>query len=112
MIGELGSGKTTLIKGILSGLNFEERNVSSASFLLVQEYRAKFLVYHLDLYRLDEPAQIYDIYLSNYIDPQAILLIEWAEKVESLIPFTIRIEIKFISENVREIILESKRLNR
>ena len=80
--GELGSGKTIFIKGVLSGLGFDERNVNSASFVLVQKYIAKLPVYHIDLFRIEEKYEIYDMDWDSYLSKEALVLIEWAEKIE------------------------------
>lgn len=108
LIGELGSGKTTLIKGMLSGLNYNEKSVYSASFVIVQEYKAKIPVYHIDLYRLKDLYELYDLDWDCYISSETIALIEWAEKIENSLPLNIRIRISIVSKNKRGIVLETE----
>jgi len=90
LIGNLGAGKTTLAKGIISGLgagNPEE--VASPTFTLIHEYPG---AYHIDLYRLDTAAQVATLGLDEIFDRDAVVLIEWGEKFQNLMPAD-RIEI-------------------
>lgn len=84
--GELGAGKTTLIRGILRGFNYSGF-VKSPSYSLIELYQIGPLqVVHLDLYRLNAPAEIENIGLSDYLTSDSILLIEWPEKAEGFLP--------------------------
>jgi tRNA threonylcarbamoyladenosine biosynthesis protein TsaE len=104
LIGELGSGKTVLIKGIASGFGYDPNEVGSASFVIVQEYKAQILIYHVDLYRLDDPMEIYEIDWEGILNSEALILIEWAEKAISLLPQgVLKVEFKILSLNTREI---------
>jgi tRNA threonylcarbamoyladenosine biosynthesis protein TsaE len=86
LIGNLGAGKTTLAKGIVSGLGAAPpEEVSSPTFTLIHEYGAG-RVYHVDLYRLDTPAQIATLGLEEILDRDAVVLIEWGERFPSLWP--------------------------
>lgn len=80
--GELGAGKTTLIKGIAAGFQAaSEEDVTSPTFTLVHEYRgAKANLYHIDLYRIDTPRQLETLGLDDLVAEDSILLIEWGEK--------------------------------
>ena len=86
LIGNLGAGKTTLAKGIISGLNAAEpEEVSSPTFTLIHEYGdAK--VYHIDLYRLDTTQQVANLGLDEIFDREAVVLIEWGERFPALLP--------------------------
>ncbi len=89
--GELGSGKTCLAQGILCGIGITETYLTSPSYVLVQEYRAKLTgtaVYHMDLYRLENPRQTEDLGYEEYFGSSAIGIIEWAERIENLLPDT------------------------
>ncbi|MBI5775207.1 MAG: tRNA (adenosine(37)-N6)-threonylcarbamoyltransferase complex ATPase subunit type 1 TsaE [Verrucomicrobia bacterium] len=79
--GDLGAGKTELVKGIAAGLGVTAR-VSSPSFALVNEYAGGRLpLFHLDLYRLDTPAQIIGAGLEEYLfNPAGVTVVEWAER--------------------------------
>jgi len=82
-IGELGSGKTTMIKGIVKHLTGQE--ATSPSFVLINEYPGKIPVFHFDLYRLRCKIDVADIGWEEYID-RGIVLIEWAEKIKDMLP--------------------------
>lgn len=103
LIGNLGAGKTTLAKGIVKGLKAAQPDdVSSPTFTLIHEYGSG--VYHIDLYRLDTPAQVARLGLEEIFERPAIVLIEWGERFPELMPKE-RIEIRLRStgEDSREI---------
>jgi len=103
LYGELGSGKTTMVKGIASGLGINERDIASASFLIIAEYKGTIPFYHIDLYRL-EPSRIDEIGLNEYLGRDGISVIEWAEKAGDEIPNgSIKIYLTYIGEDSREI---------
>jgi tRNA threonylcarbamoyladenosine biosynthesis protein TsaE len=86
LIGNLGAGKTTLAKGIISGLGAAPpEEVSSPTFTLIHEY-GEGRVYHIDLYRLDRPEQIATLGLEEIFDRDAVVLIEWGERFPALMP--------------------------
>jgi tRNA threonylcarbamoyladenosine biosynthesis protein TsaE len=80
--GDLGAGKTTLVKGIAKGFEAaEEEDVTSPTFTLVHEYRGpRVNVYHVDLYRVDTLRQLETLGLDDLLHEKAVLLIEWGEK--------------------------------
>lgn len=85
--GQLGAGKTTLIKEFCKQLGVVG-NVSSPTFGLVNEYETETgnLIYHFDCYRMKKPAEAYDIGFEEYLDSGHICLIEWPEMIETLLP--------------------------
>lgn len=86
--GDLGAGKTTLVKGIIAALGAAEPDdVASPTFTLVHEYNGrKLTVYHLDLYRLDNDSQLEALGLSEMLERQdALVLAEWGERFPSLV---------------------------
>ena len=103
LIGQLGAGKTTLAKGIVKGLGAAKPDdVSSPTFTLIHEYSAS--VFHIDLYRLDTPAQVATLGLEEIFDRRAVVLIEWGERFPELLPKErIEIRIRATDENSREI---------
>ena len=104
-VGELASGKTTFIKGILKGLNFD-KPVTSPTFTLVNEYDAKYPVIHIDCYREDEQERWIKLGMNDYMDEENVVIIEWADKMKSLLPVnTIQIQFSHKSINSREIFL-------
>ena len=107
-VGELASGKTTFIKGILNGLNFD-KPVTSPTFTLVNEYDAKFPVIHIDCYREDEEERWIKLGMNDYMDEENVVIIEWADKMKSLLPVnTIQIQFSHKSINSREIFLSTQ----
>ncbi len=102
LIGNLGAGKTTLAKGIVSGLNSAQpEEVSSPTFTLIHEYGR---VYHIDLYRLDRPEQAATLGLDEIFDRDAVVLIEWGERFPQLIPADhFEIRLRALDEDRREL---------
>jgi tRNA threonylcarbamoyladenosine biosynthesis protein TsaE len=82
--GELGAGKTTLVKGIAEGFSAAEADaVTSPTFTLIHEYRGpEVTLYHIDLYRIDTQRELDTLALDDLMEPNTILLIEWGEKFE------------------------------
>ena len=107
-VGELASGKTTFIKGILKGLKFD-KPVTSPTFTLVNEYDAKFPVIHIDCYREDEQERWIKLGMNDYMDEENVVIIEWADKMKSLLPVnTIQIQFSHKSIHSREIFLSTQ----
>lgn len=82
--GELGAGKTHFVQGMARGLGFEG-NVSSKSFVIMGEYAGRVKLYHADLYRLDDPQQVYDLALDE-IARDGVLVVEWPERAGYVLP--------------------------
>jgi tRNA threonylcarbamoyladenosine biosynthesis protein TsaE len=82
--GELGSGKTVLAQGIGQGLAVREP-VKSSSFVLMNEYHGRLTMYHADLYRLDDPAEVADLALEETAAP-GVLVVEWPERAWEELP--------------------------
>ena len=103
LIGELGSGKTTLIQGICKGLGVK-RYVTSPTFVLVNIYQGRVPVYHLDLFRLRGVQDLEGIGYEDYLYGRGIALIEWAEKIREFLPPTsIEIQLKRLAPGKRRI---------
>ena len=83
--GDLGSGKTTFIKGILKGLDFNE-SVTSPTFTLVNEYLANIKIIHIDFYRETNIDRWYSLGFNDYLRTDNILLIEWGNLIPDLLP--------------------------
>lgn len=85
LIGNLGAGKTTMAKGLVKGLGAASPDeVSSPTFTLIHEYSPR--VYHIDLYRLDEPHEVASLGLDELFEREAVVLIEWGERFPRLLP--------------------------
>ena len=84
--GDLGAGKTTLVKGIAEGFQAARaEDVTSPTFTLIHEYRApRAVLYHIDLYRIDTERELETLALDDLLAPTSILLIEWGEKFARL----------------------------
>jgi len=85
LTGELGAGKTTFVQGVAEGLDVEEA-VSSPTFVLVKEYVGRLTIAHADIYRLERIQDVVDLGLDEIADGQALLLVEWGDAVEELLP--------------------------
>ena len=85
LIGDLGTGKTVLARGICSALGCA-KEVSSPTFTIINEYQGKFPVYHFDFYRLKDESEIYDLGYEEYFYDDGVCLIEWAERARNLLP--------------------------
>jgi tRNA threonylcarbamoyladenosine biosynthesis protein TsaE len=94
--GEMGAGKTTLIKAIGKGLKLEDA-VSSPTFSIINEYKGSGLrVFHFDFYRIQREAEAYDMGVEEYFDSGQYCFVEWPERVESLFP------LHYMSIRIRE----------
>ncbi|HUK47273.1 MAG TPA: tRNA (adenosine(37)-N6)-threonylcarbamoyltransferase complex ATPase subunit type 1 TsaE [Terriglobales bacterium] len=84
LTGDLGAGKTTLVKGIAQGFQAaREEDVTSPTFTLIHEYRGPSVtVYHIDLYRIDTQRELETLALNDLMTENSVLLIEWGEKFE------------------------------
>ncbi len=103
LIGELGSGKTTLIQGICNGLGVKGY-VTSPTFVMVNIYQGKVPVYHLDLFRLRGVQDLEGIGYEDYVYGQGVCLIEWGEKIRGLLPLTrIEVQLKRLGPGERRI---------
>ena len=94
--GEMGAGKTTLIKAICKSLGVHSV-MTSPTFSIVNEYEGRDVIYHFDCYRLKNEEEAYDIGVEEYLDSGRLCLIEWPEKIASLLPmerFEINLEIE------------------
>lgn len=83
--GELGAGKTVFVQGLATALGAQGR-VTSPTFTIVHEYDARYPIVHLDIYRLNSFQELLDIGFEEFLDPKAIVLLEWGDAVEPLLP--------------------------
>ncbi len=93
LIGNLGAGKTTLTKGIVSGLGVVAADeVSSPTYTIIHEYGND--VYHIDLYRLEKPEEVALLGLDEMFNRGAVMLVEWGEAYKRVLPRTSPVEIR------------------
>ena len=85
LYGELGAGKTTFVQGLAEGLGVKDAYVTSPSFALVNEYRGRLALYHIDLYRLSGPPELEDTGFSEY-PGDGVAAVEWPERAAGLLP--------------------------
>jgi tRNA threonylcarbamoyladenosine biosynthesis protein TsaE len=110
LIGNLGAGKTTLVKGIAEGLAAAgEDDVSSPTFTLIHEYGDPPLVYHIDLYRLDTEREVESLGLEDLFATGRLVLIEWGERFPKLMPLP-RTEITITAQDDESRIIEWRRV--
>ena len=95
LVGDLGSGKTRLTKGIAKGLDIKEE-IRSPTFVLVTSHFGRMPLYHIDLYRLDHVAEVLDIGLEEYTGADGVSAIEWADRaIEAFEHDVLRIDFKY-----------------
>lgn len=101
--GELGAGKTTLIQGIAKGLKIQNW-VTSPTFTIINEFKGKTGLYHIDLYRINDIEEAEDLAIEEFFDKGGVTVIEWAEKIKPILPESaIEINMKTLSDNERNI---------
>ncbi len=105
--GDMGAGKTTFINQLCKELGVDDDDTSSPSFSIINEYRSSTtaeLIYHFDLYRIEDIDEALDIGIEDYFDSGALCLIEWPERIEQLLPDdTVVVNIKVNDDDTRVI---------
>jgi tRNA threonylcarbamoyladenosine biosynthesis protein TsaE len=103
--GALGAGKTAFVRGLAEGLGADPSNVTSPTFTLIQEYPGRqCMLYHVDLYRL-EPKEVDDLGLDELLSQEAIVAVEWPERLPRPIEDAIEVLILYNSKTRREILV-------
>lgn len=104
--GTLGAGKTVFVKGVAKELEIDE-GIVSPTFTLVQEYQGKMKMHHLDLYRISGCDEFESMGGEEFLYSDGITLIEWAEKIEDMIPDgAVRVNIEILEDQRRKITIE------
>ena len=85
LTGDLGAGKTAFVQGIAAASGVEDR-VTSPSFTIVHSYDGRYPLIHVDVYRLDSFQEVLDLGFEEFLDPDAIVLVEWGEAISPLLP--------------------------
>jgi tRNA threonylcarbamoyladenosine biosynthesis protein TsaE len=102
LTGDLGAGKTHFSKGIALGLGIEE-HITSPTFTIVNEYESgRLKLYHFDVYRVNDPDEIYAIGFDEYIFDKGVSIIEWSNYIEELIPS------EYLSINITKLPMEGE----
>lgn len=107
LIGDLGTGKTTFTKTFAKKLGVKE-NLKSPTFNYVLEYfSGRLPLYHFDVYRLSEPEEIYEVGYEDYLNGDGVILVEWANLIESELPKEyIEIKFEYSGDDTRSVSLE------
>lgn len=86
LVGELGAGKTQLVRGACRGAGVPERDVASPSFAIVASYRGRIPIHHADLYRIADEDELYATGFFDLVGGEGALLVEWADRIPSALP--------------------------
>lgn len=86
LIGPLGAGKTTFVRGLVQAFGVSEQDVQSPTFTLVREYGTHKKVYHVDLYRFDNEEEIFEAGIFDLLAGDELVLIEWADRLQKYFP--------------------------
>lgn len=109
--GEMGAGKTTFISALCRALGVDEDLANSPSFSIINEYRSDTtaeLIYHFDLYRLENVAEALEIGVEDYFDSGALCLLEWPERIEPLLPDdTVKVNITVNDDDTRTLTIQT-----
>lgn len=101
LYGEVGTGKTALIRGMAAGLGAAPRTVSSPTFVLIHEYQGRLSLAHADLYRLESAETLPHLGLEEYFDGETVVAVEWAERAGNELPLD-RAEIRIAHRSATE----------
>jgi tRNA threonylcarbamoyladenosine biosynthesis protein TsaE len=107
LYGDLGAGKTAFVRGLARGLGAEPSEVSSPTFTLIQEYRGRVTLFHVDLYRLEE-REVDDLGLEELVLGDGVVAIEWAERWRGRPDDVIEVRIEEVGEENRRIRIAAK----
>lgn len=110
LVGPLGVGKTHLVRAVAEGLGVaDSRVVSSPTFVLIQEYTGRLPIYHFDAYRLKTSIEFVELGAHEYFEGKGVCLVEWADRVEDVLPSDhLRIIMEIIGETARRITMKGR----
>ena len=107
--GELGAGKTVFVQGLVRALDVTT-GATSPTFVLVNEYRGRLPVHHVDAYRTTSLAELLDLGLEEMMDGEGVTVIEWAERLEPVLPArAVRVRIDGVGDEPRRITIDDRR---
>jgi len=108
--GDMGSGKTTFIKSLCSGLGIIPQKVTSPTYTLVNIYKCNWFIFHVDLFRLTAPEQLYDMDRADMIADEGVTMVEWPQMLQNYLTDepVINLRFKTVSENHRQLILDTE----
>ena len=106
LVGTLGAGKTHLVRAVAEGLGANPAAVNSPTFVLIQEYAGRLPIFHFDAYRLATTRAFAELGANEYFESGGVCLVEWADKVESVLPANhLRIAIDVLDEHRRRFVV-------
>jgi len=109
LIGNLGVGKTVIANGLCTGLGVKEDYITSPTYTIINQYDGRIPVYHIDLYRLNDSKELYNLGWDEYIYGNGTCIIEWADKAGEMLPEEyLMINIEVTGNDKRRITLQSK----
>ena len=109
LYGELGAGKTCFVQGLVRGLGVTT-HATSPTFVLVNEYRGRLPIHHVDAYRTGGLAELMDLGLLDLIGGDGVTLLEWADRAEPLLPArAVRVRIEGLGDEARAVTIEDPR---
>ena len=109
LYGELGAGKTCFVQGLARGLDVRV-NATSPTFVMVNEYRGRLPVHHVDAYRAATLTELIDLGLLDLLGGVGVTVVEWADRAEALLPDrTVRVRIEGLGDEPRTIAIEDPR---
>jgi len=104
LIGQLGAGKTRLVRATATALGADPTSVNSPTFVLIQEYDSRIPVYHFDTYRLRDVSAFADLGVEEYFGGDGVCFVEWADRVESVLPRDrLQIEVTVVGPSARRL---------
>jgi len=107
LTGQLGAGKTTFVRAVVRELHGDDSAVASPTFVFWHRYAGEPPIEHLDLYRLENPAEAVELGLEESFDPRAIVLVEWSDRYPALLPaHTLHVAIAGSGERARTLVFE------
>lgn len=108
--GEMGAGKTTFINALCRRLGVEDDVTNSPSFAIINEYRSDTtaeLIYHFDLYRIEDLDEALEIGVEDYFDSGALCFLEWPERVAEILPDdTVRVDLRVNDDGSRDLVID------
>jgi len=114
LFGDLGAGKTQFVKGVARALGIDDRELTSPTFALANEYECRLpdgtdtTLFHLDCYRFEKPEELLELGIEDYLQPQyAMTIVEWPERIKNYLPDdAVRIHFRVLDDEMRQITLE------
>ncbi len=104
LYGDLGAGKTAFVRGLAEGLGADPDDVSSPTFTIMQEYRGRILLRHLDLYRIESLEEVVELDLEE-ASAGAVVAVEWAERLGTAPPGAWTVHLRVVDDTTREIVI-------